>query len=59
MLAFFVQIAYLFQNNNSHLATAGYPVVNMPSNKQELTADKRKQIVSQLMLLVKEDTLPE
>jgi hypothetical protein len=57
MLAFFAQIAYLAQNKHSHLAPPGYPVVNMLP-KPKLTADKRKQTVSSLLLLVKDDTRP-
>jgi hypothetical protein len=49
ILAFFAQIAYLFEIRHSHLATAGYPAVEMPP-KTELTAHQRKRIVSQLVL---------
>jgi hypothetical protein len=38
ILAFLAQIAYLFQNKHSHLATAWYPGVNM-SPKPELTSN--------------------
>jgi hypothetical protein len=44
------------EKRNSHLETTRYPVVKVPP-KPELTKDLRKQIVSRLLLLVKEDSL--
>jgi hypothetical protein len=56
VLASLAQILYLFKNRHFHLATPGYPVVEMPQ-KPDLTTDQRKEIVSQFLLLVKENTL--
>jgi hypothetical protein len=53
---FFVPIEYIFAKRYSRLESAWYPVVEMLP-KPELTEDQRKQTVSRLLLLVKEDTL--